>query len=254
MENTLTVEAETKHLVSVKPIMRNGKSTVYENARRTICAYKDRDGKFITGHTTKECENYSFTVDTDFWAKYKLVLSHKERKLNLNDARDLLDYKFMRANKEFANSMSEVNSEATFVLFDEVTEAKESNKKFDDKLKAYGYISRMSSEEKGKFLTLFPPHNKTYRVSSEVIMRRLQEEADKSPKLFCERYDDKNRVVKMLIQEMVEHRVLTLDKVAYLYGEIVIGANLELTIDFFNDLKNQELIIQLKKILMESNK
>lgn len=239
-----------EHKVVVKPVMRAGKPAVYENARRTIIPRKGEDGKLITGHTEKQEAEYPFVVDTNFWNNYKIVLTHKTRELNLNNSKDLLDYRFMRADKEFANSLKDVNTETTYILYDEVTEAKDKNKEFDDNYCALGYIKDMNENERARFLTLFGGY-KTMNVSPDVIMNELTKRAKQNPADFCKRYEDKNKVVKMLIKELVALQILRTDKLAYFYGELTVGANIELAIDYINDMKNQDIVLQWKKILEE---
>lgn len=247
--NTISKNKNGEHKVIVKPVVRGGKSAVYENARRTITPRLGKDGRWITGHTAKQCLEYPFTVDDTFWDKYKIVLTHKSRELDLDNPKDLLDYRFMRADKDFANSQSEINSETTYILFDEVTEAKEKNKSFDDNYQALGYIKDMSEGEKKKFLMLFG--YKTNNVSPDVVMKELTNKANLNPVDFCQKYEDKNKVVKMLIKELVNYQILRTDKLAYFYGELTVGANIELAINYLDDIKNQDIVLQWKKILEE---
>ena len=239
------------HKVIIKPVTKDGKGKVLEHCRRTLAPFADEHGMLITGHTAKQEKEYKMmNIDENFWKNYNVVLTHKSAILNLDIERDLVKYRFLRAHKEAACSTSEINSNTTYVLYDEVEEAKGSNKEFDDKVKAFNYLSDMSESQRVSFLRLYGYN--TFNMNPEIIMSKIQLEIEKNPKGFITRYEDGNKDVKLLLSELVEHRILRVDKTSYLFGEIVVGANLELAIDFLNDAKNGSFREQLVTALRDA--
>jgi len=239
------------HKVTIKPVVRDGQTKVLENCRRTLAPFSDEHGMLITGHTPKQEKEYKMIkVDSEFWNTFHVILTHKPQTLNLEIERDLIKYRFLRAHKEVACSTSEITATSTYVIYDEVEEAKGSNKEFDDKVKAFNYLSDMTESQRASFLRLYG-HN-TYNMNPEIIMSKIQVEIEKNPKIFIEKYEDENKETKLLLSELVEQRVIKKDKTSYLFGEIVIGANQPLALDFLNDAKNKSFREQLVLALRDA--
>ncbi len=237
--------------VTIRPVGgEDGRSILLPNTRRTYSPVMGSNGKLITGHTLKEEESYKdFKIDEKFWKTYYVVLTDREQKLNLDEESDIIKYRFLKGSKEIANSTSEITSKTLHVLYDEVSEAKETNVKFEDKVKALNLLSEMSQVEKSKQLGLYGIN--VFAMNPEVIMKKLQDEIEKNPTDFVARCEDENKETKSLIRELVEHRILRQEKTAYYYNETVIGINLDLAINYLKEEDNAEFREQMIVTLRE---
>ena len=80
-------------------------------------------------------------------------------------------------------------------------------------------------------------------------MQQLRGQADINPEGFIERFEDANKITKIFLAELVESRIVRKDKEAYFYGEVPLGHNLELTIEYLKNPEKQDTKIALMKAL-----
>lgn len=236
----------TEHIVELRVAIYNSKSQVLEGARRTLSPVKGKNGQTNWGTDPDIMKKLEFATD-EYLQDFNMVLSHKTMKFDVNKAEELFKLNYLRTQPDVANSAKDITDKTSHVIWDEVTEAAQSNKSFDKVFTAYGYIKDMSEAEKAKFCRLFSVN--TYRISPDLIMKKLREHADADPEAFCEMFENKNKAHKMFLLELVEHRVIKRDKLAFFFGELILGATEALAIEYIKDPANQDMKIALIRAL-----
>jgi hypothetical protein len=257
MAKTKVDEREVKNLVTIKPVETvKGKPRILSGARRTLAPFFGFAGELITGVSREDAkrigDELGVTIDRAFWTNFAVILTDKPKTFDTSDPFCELQVLFLKAHPEVANSMNDIVNETSYVIYDEVEEAKKENKKFESVLNAYAYIKEMTITERAEFLTLFGV--KTENLADEVIMKKLKEKADNNSVLFCDMFEDKNREMKVFIAKLVRYEVLRKNGEALFYGDLMLGGNMELAIEFLKNTDHQETLVGLKKVLKEKSK
>lgn len=236
----------TNHIVELRVAIWNSKPQVLEGAKVGLTPMPNASGTIVYGTSEEDMKKMSF-INEGFLEDFRISLTHKTTKYDVNSQEGLFRVNFLKSHPWVANSIKEVSERTSYVLFDEVTEARDSNQKFDTVLEAYKHIADMSQSEKARFLSLYG--TSTHHISPELIMQQLRMQADDNPELFVSRFEDSNRPHKEFLASLIEFRIVRKDKEAYLYGEVPLGHNLELTIGYLKDPAKQETRIVLMEAL-----
>jgi hypothetical protein len=233
--------------------------SVYPNVSRCLSPVFNKEGKIKTGLTKEDEERLGLELGLDvsnkstFWHDFYIRLSDKEVTFDLEDPYDELRIKFLSTHPEVAPSFDKINGYHSYVIDNEAEEAKKKAKSFDAIIEAYKHIAEMSVTERRDFLKLFGV-TKTNELVDDSVKGKLKELADLDPVKFCAFYEDKNKDMKILIEDLVTYNILRKNGAAYVYNEDVLGGNLELTIAYLKENKNQPTLIALKKQLVEKRK
>ncbi len=213
-------------------------------------------GKRITGLTPeKEAElteklGIDISAKSSFWTEFTIVIDSKGSVLDLSDPIQELQYWLLTTKSDIATSKDKIKPHSVFVMYNEEYEANKDNVKFDYDLSAYSYIKEMSEEDRANFLKLFG--YRTRNMSPSVIKKTLKDKADSDSKYFVELYEDKNKIIKILIQDCVHYGVIAIKNGAYYFGEDMLGADLNLAINKIKTPKNADLRLALEKRLEDS--
>lgn len=252
------------NLITVKPIKRETWSGFirYKNTKDYISPHYDSTGSIVTGLTKEDEEKLGKELKKDlspssaFWREYAIIMTEKERVLNLDTPEGELAHKFLLANQRVANSETERHlwPAADYIIYSEEAEAKVKNEKFSLKRKAVTAFNELSAAEMRNILKLYPGFVNTESTSSEIVEAKLFEFMDKDPESFLLRVKDKKLDEKIFLKDLVAARILRKNKTSYYYGEDFIGHDEESTISYLDDLKNQDLKIDLKQQLEKSKK
>jgi hypothetical protein len=247
--------------VIVKPLPPKGRHqfSVFPNATKTYgVGISSLTGMKVTGVPADRKEHLehalgvNLDINSKFWDEYKVVLNDKGMILDLNDPVQELQYYVLGTKSEIAKSSSEIKPQCIYMMYNEENEAIKANKQFDYELSAYSYIKEMSEEERADFLKLFGI--RTRDLSPTVIKKSLKEKADGDPKYFVELYEDKNKFIKILVEDCVQYRVIEVKTGAYYFGEDMLGADINLAINKLKTPKNSDLVLAIKRRLEEAIK
>ena len=215
-------------------------------------------GQRVTGLTPEKEAEISAKLDgldlspkSPFWIGFTIVIPDKGVILDLTDPIQELQYYVLCTKSDIAVSQDKVKAHSTYVMYNEEIEAEKANKEFDYELSAYSYIKDMSEEDRANFLKLFD--FRTRNMSPTVIKKTLKQKADENPKFFVELYEDKNKVVKILIKDCVQYGVILIKTGAYYFGEDMLGADLNLSIVKIKNPKNADLRLAIEKRLEEAS-
>lgn len=214
-------------------------------------------GKIVTGLTKeKEFElgeklGVDLSPNSKFWHEYKIVLNDQGTILDLSDPIQELQYIVLSTKSAIATATDTIKPYSVFVMYNEEVEAEKDNKMFDYELSAYSYIKEMSEEDRANFLKLYGL--RTRNMSPSVIKKTLKDKADKDAKSFVELYEDKNKILKILIEDCVQYRIITIKNGAYYFGEDMLGADLSLTINKLKNPKSADLRLALEHKLQQAS-
>lgn len=258
----MTDNKEKIVVIMPSPKAKFGLWSVAPNSRIVIEPGIDRFGKTRTGLTPEDAtrleaamkmEEGMLSPSSKFWKTFKLVLTSKPEYLDLNEPANELLYLFAKnACWQVADSKEKLTPKHQFFMYNEVEEARVENDKFDTQLTAYKYLADMSQDERSDFLKLFG--FRANSMSPMVIKKKLREKAEENSKLFVSLYEDKSKAFRILLEDLVQSKILKVKNGAYYFGEDMLGADTDLTIATLKNPKKQDLLLVLKKQLEDINK
>ena len=180
--------------------------------------------------------------------------NNKETRISLYDPISKLKEKVLRARKDIANSEIEKNHPwIDFYIVDEEAKAKAESEIFDYEWEAMELLLKLNPEEKRASLRLFG--KKGVDSLTELMLKsELTKELKKDPKAFCEVLKDKKLRTRMFIEELLEYKLITRSGNYYKHGEDTIGSSTEEVIEYFEDIKNQSVILALTTRLKKAKK
>jgi len=242
----------TQEIVIVKPLPSKGRTQfgVYPNCRRWYSIGRNKLGKKVTGLTKEEADelgqklNLDLSPESVFWNEFAVVMTNKERTFDLTDPAQKLEYLVLRSKRDIAESRDKIKPWSIYIMYNETLEAEKEVREFDNQLMAYKYLADMSSEEQSDFLKLFG--YKTYNMKPVVIKRTLKAKAEKETDQFIKLYEDKDKTMRVLIEDLVQKKIFKIKNGAYYYGEDMMGADINLTLNNLKNPKKSDLLKALK--------
>lgn len=193
--------------------------------------------------------------DNTFNINHRITLFNtKATTLILDNPLNQLKYKVLLASSKVANSEIERgNPLADFYIEDMEAKAKKENEVFDYKFDAFETLMKLSPEEKRSCLRLFGK-NGVDSLSESIVKAELGKEIEKDPKLFVEILSDKKLKTRLLVEEMLEYRVITRRGNSFINGEDTIASSTDECVDFIDDVKNQSVVLALGTRLKKAKK
>lgn len=250
------------NIVKIRPIKKLTWSGFvrYKNTKDYIVPHFDTSGTIVTGLTKDEEEDLGKKLKRDlspsslFWRDYAIIMTEKEKELNLENPEHVLAYKLMLAHQRVANSETERHNwpAADYIIYNEETEAKVKNEKFSSKRKAVTVFNELTPLEMRNILKLYPGFVNTESVSSEIVEAKLFEFVEANPDEFVAKVKDKKLEMKIFLKDLTSSRILRKNKTSFYYGDDFLGHDEESTISYLDDLKNQDLKIDLKQQLQKA--
>jgi len=254
------------NLITIKPIKRptwNGFMR-FKNTKDSLGPMHDSTGTIVTGLTRDEAEALGKILQKDlspaskFWYEYRVIMTDKDKVLNLDNPEHELAYKFLLADKRVANSQEEYDKGlfpyARYVIFDEEKAAREKNKEFTVKRKATVEFNKLSIDQMIDILKLYPGYVNLTSVKPDVVESTLFELLEKDPEKFLNLVGDKKLDMKVFLKDLVANKILRKNKSAYYYGEDFLGHDEESTITFLEDPKHQSLKIEFAEQISKLKK
>ncbi len=224
--------------------------SVLPGAKHVYGTTADRFGTLLTGFTEDEFKQLEISKEIThklFFRDFKLILTDAPVVLNLERESDYIRYKFALIRDEIANTPDDITSQTKYVMFDEEAEAVKLTVKADLKMDAYVLLSGLSYEEQLDFLKLFGIATKG--LSPTVVKAKLAMIIETDSKSFLSRYNDKNRGEKILIESLVQARIVEKRGTSIYFNEDLLGATEDITIQYLKNPKNNELRINLITLL-----
>ncbi len=198
-----------------------------------------------------------YKKNDNFWKSHKVRLGKVERKLNLMNPKDYLDYLVLKANRLYiAPDGESQKKKATYryALISEEYETQTVVKSSDKKKAAYKALARLEDKGKDAMLNFLKVYG--HRVSPESKMEFLTASIDKIIEDdidgFLKIADDKQYELKLLVANAVE--IGAVIKKGRLYslpgGDNLCGAAetpvIETVIAYLNQPVNSDILLSLK--------
>lgn len=189
-------------------------------------------------------------VNKTFWGDYKIVVGYDSKILDTSNPRDYLDYKLLSVNSRVANGTDAQNlPHADFIMTCEEVEAQTYNKLYEVKQKAFEEFGKMSIKDMQDFTKVFNNGKTkvTHGHTPDQIRSIIGKIVDEKPREFLEQVKNPNYKTYIFIQDALSTGALsTVNRKYYIAGEVDAIGNLEETVEFFNDPKNQGAKLAIK--------
>jgi hypothetical protein len=239
----------------------------YDRCKTIICVNSDKvTGMLKTGLTEKEAreleEKLGYPVghlnpNSEFWIDYKISIGTEDKIIDRSTPQGELEYKVLAARKIVAKDQGElrINPYAEFLMYDKEIEADESNRKRKKKVEAYKIYAELTPDEMRDILTAYG--KKPEEMSPKIMEDLLGQEVELDPVKFVSIAKDDNFEFKVFINKCINNGILRkrgsmitiVNATDETEGKDVIGVDLEDTIRFIKDPKNNVLYLSLKKQL-----
>lgn len=222
-------------------------------------------GQYATGLTEEERLELESKTGYDLSPEYIPEKIHSfwnsstgqvrlENKTNIFDTSKPLDYikvKLLKASDLVANSQKEYEEglypEALFVIFDEQEETARKASKAAIKRKVIVESEKLSQSKKIEIIQILLGLN-VKNQSNDFIDLKFEEAIDKvgaEKVLNIMNRDDKRNSVHALVLEALQKNILRKEGSAIYYFDDQLGFDLEATVDYLMDSKNQPLKLQI---------
>ena len=261
-------------LVEVRPIEKDtwhGKNGAENFTRPQVisCAVNAHTGLYDTGLSDKDKErlekatgfdlsnNYNPNDKHPFWSKpiSEVKLEWGSNIFNTERPLDEIKVKMLKASDLVANSVQDYNDGkyplALFVITDEEEQTAVKAEKAAIKRNAIIEASKLSTEKKLEIIYILLGQNAKGN-SNNYIDLKVDEAIDKAgPEAFLNliKRESSRNTIQAFILEATDKGVLTKTGTSYSYMDIHLGGDIEDTIDFFENKKNQQLRIQIMEKL-----
>ena len=137
-----------------------------------------------------------------------------------------------------------------YVLYDAEEDAKKDNLKVKEKRKAYKLFNSMTIGEMKNVLKIMG--KRANNSSDALVENTLSDIVDQQPQEFNEIVDLPDFKTRVLIEDLVGNNALRIRGGHYMFGDDPIGHDLESTIIYLKDPKNQDIVLSLKAKLQST--
>lgn len=243
----------------------------YLRTFKTYSTEMDRDGLYKTGITPSEKEEIEKLPQfkgkdlspkpadvngSNFWADLEIRLNKsKGNEFNLEDPINFIKYRVMLASTKFCNSPLEKQKwpAAEWMIVDEEEDAKIESVEIDFEMEASEIFNSLSQDDKQGMLKLFGKRG-LEKATPALIKSALFKEMKKDPKKFTKIAQDKSLKTRVLLEELLEKKIVTRNGNYFKNGDDPIGNSTDEAVSYLEDAKNQSVVISLKGKLKDAKK
>lgn len=214
-----------------------------------ISSYWTRSGNLYTGLSTEDAARLEkemsypegqLSSNSAFWDTFAIKIGRSDVILDTNKPEDELKYLFLKNHKRVANGLNNIKPNTDYVIINKDSEAEEANRINKVKREAYREFDKMSIEDMRKCLRLYGIKSDT--MSNELVEAKLNEQIEKSPKLFMTKWvENPNKEINFIIEEAISKNIIRKNRSQYYFGTDLIGNGLEDVIAYLKDKKNQDI-------------
>jgi len=235
-------------IIELKPLRKHAWSNVYKYAKCNddLAPYWTRSGSIYTGLTERDQKRLGELLrqdlhpTSDFWKKFYVRVGARTLYLDTKDPMDELKYLFLKNHKKVKTSYAEHKASAEYILLNKEEEARRENVYNKIKRRAIKEFDNLSLEDMRKVLRLYGYNVDT--LGNEEVEKMLFNSVEEDPERFLKMWvDNKDRETTFLIQDAISKNIIRRNKNIYRYGSEIIGHNLDETIAFLDDPKNNDI-------------
>ena len=234
--------------VILRPTNRHTWSNVvkFKNCYDYLTPYYTRSGNIYTGLNAEDVSRLggllgvNLLQSSSYWNNFFVRVGADDVFLDTEDALDEIKYLFLKNHKRVRSSIFERKATADYLLINKDEEAKRENMFNKAKIDAISEFRKMSLTDMRKCLRLFGQNAES--VSSEVVENSMFKLVESNPAKFLDKWiNNKSREIEVVVEQAVSKNIIRRNKNIYKFGSDVIGYNIQETIDFLNNPKNQDI-------------
>jgi hypothetical protein len=264
----MSIETKSR-IIEVRPVEKKrwhgktGKES-FANPITIEAPVSKRTGQYATGLSPEDrarlekitgfnlSPDFSITKAHEFWttADAQVKLENRTNIFDISKPRDEIKVAILRASDLVANSVEELEKglfpEALFVIFNEAEEIESKASKAAVKRKVVIDASKLSLERKAEIVQIML--NISVRKQSENFIDLKMDEAiekDCNKVLNLIQRNKTTTALHALVLEALHRNVLRKDGAAIYYMDDQLGYDVESTVEYFLDVKNQTLKAQI---------
>ena len=169
-----------------------------------------------------------------FWSNFSIKMDNAEMELSGDLPQDQLNILFLSAQSYVAVGVKNRKSKSEYLLYTKEDAAIDSNKKKKVKREAYKVFDSLSIEEKVDILEMLGIKAKT--LSVDIVEDKLSDVMEDSTAKFLAIANDPKRKQKTYVRKCLDLGFLTMEDGAVMYGETVLGYDVNSAADnLFSD-------------------
>ena len=164
---------------------------------------------------------------SEFWINFAIQVGEADLILNTSIPDHQLKVLFLEAQPQIANGISNRKAKSEYLLYTPEEEAKSSNSKKKVKRVAYSLFEKLTQEDKTQILEMAGTPTKS--LTADVIDDKLSDYMEEYPSKFTAMVEDPARKNKAFVRHALERGVVTMEDGAFMYGETVLGFDIDST-------------------------
>lgn len=243
----------------------------YPRTRKSLTTVLGKDKRYKTGLTLEEESIFETLLGlekgtlsrrpndkngTNYWAEISIIFDAKgSKELDLSDISDYIKYKVCTESQLVCNSPLEKSKwpSAEWMIIDEEADATIEAIEIDHQLEASEIFNEMSSEDKKGMLRLYG-ERKLDKVNPNLIKSSLFKYMMKDPIKFKKLATDKSLKIRILLEDLLDAKVVTRNGNYFKNGDDPIGNSTEEVISYLEDPRNSSVKIALQSKLLKVKK
>ena len=245
IKNNLLLHTKSVLCASIDSKTRKIKTGLESWSKEDIATFEYELGLDIGSLTSK-----------DFWADFSISIPFRGKSLDLSIPVDRLEYMVLCTLPNVAKTSQDLErvkgmrgNDVIFVMKNSEDEAQIKLSKFDTKIEASEKFSELGSEDYQNIL-IFMGRN-PYNMSPKVLKAAIYEELELNPKRFLEILKHPLFNDTVFIEKCVFNGILSKRGSAIYQDQDILATNIDQTIAFLNQPKNQVLKLALHAALQE---
>lgn len=169
-----------------------------------------------------------------FWTSFTIKMETADLELSGDDPQDQLKILFLAAQDYVAFGINNRKAKSEYLLYTKDDAAKDANKTKKTKREAYRIFDELTLEEKSDILEMLGVNART--LTADMIEDRLSDMVEDAPTKFMAIAQDPKRKQKVYVRKCLDKGFLTMVDGAVMYGETVLGYDINSAADnLFSD-------------------
>ena len=236
----------------------------YEHTALSIAPFVDKNGRPYSGLSKEDAsrlekklgmEENELSPRSPFWRDFFIKVDTETLKLDLDDEEDELALLFLQNHPlvAFGHNQLKKKSKATYILYNDVDEAKSVVKQRNVKKVAYAKFNEMDTQEMIDVLMVLG--KRIVSTDPSIIESMMGLVVEKTPSLFVDIAGDKDFKMKLFVMKCIHYDILgrsrgkTLDEAIISFGDEFLGEGIGKVVTLLNAKTNQKLYLALQKRL-----
>ena len=201
--------------------------------------------------------------ERDFWASMTVKIPFEGKELDITvdedgfpfNVLDYVTYKWLLKHRQVAKSLDEMNQneQKKFYIYDPELDLLKKNSEIKVRKEAGKEFIKLSSDytTMRRLLRVLAKGSRPDSLQDMQVENQLYDIKNSSPERFLKYALDKNLDTRAELEEMIEYNVITAIGNQLMYGDEIIGENINEAIVYMNNKKNSGQVTAMKAQLKE---